>query len=134
MAHRAHTHITNLSNEHSSWLRGIAFYKDELIILKDRLAEVSFENTAQEVKVEVEHYQNQFIIQEKNLDDLKNDIQANFRLIQEDLESKAMHVGNSTLAETDSLRNRYIQLEKMVNEMRHAFNRFFCDHMDVVLR
>jgi len=134
MAHRTHTHITNLSNEHSSWLRGIAFYNDELVILKERLAELSFENTAQEVKAEVEHYQNQFIIQEKNLNDLKTDIQSNFTLIGRDLEDKAMHVGNSTLAETDSLRGRYVQLEKIVNETRHAFNRFFCDHMDVVFK
>ncbi len=134
MAHRAHTHVTNLSNEHSAWMRGIEFYNHELGILKERLAEVSFEHTAQEIKAEVEHYQNQFIIQEKNLNDLKNDTQTNFKLIGEDLENRAMHVGNSTMAETDSLRGRYVQLESTVNELRHAFNRFFCDHMDVVLK
>lgn len=131
MAQRAHTHVTNLSNEHSSWLRGIAFYNDELRILKHRLAEVSFENTVQEVKAEVEHYQNQFIIQEKNLLELKTSIDKNFALIGKDLEEKAMHVSNSTMAETDSLRERYIQLEKIVNEVRHEFNRFFCDHMEL---
>lgn len=133
MAHRTHTHVTNLSNEHSSWKRAIAFYNDELVILKKRLQEVSFENTSTDVKAEVEHYQNQFIIQEKNLQDLKTDIDYNFELIGKDLGEKAMHVGNSTMAETDSLRDRYIQLEKTVNELRHSFNRFFCDHMDVVL-
>jgi len=133
MAQRIHTHVTNLSNEHSSWLRGIAFYNDELSILKHRLAEVSFENTTQEVKAEVEHYQNQFIIQENNLRELKKDIDKNFELIGKDLEEKAMHVGNSTMAETDSLRERYVQLEKIVNELRHAFNRFFCDHMETAV-
>ncbi len=127
-------HITNLSNEHSAWIRGIEFYTDEILRLKTRCTEIIEQMKSAPNHDQLEQYLDQFMTLEKDLYLLKNDILVNFNRIKVDLEMKEMHVGNSTLAETDSLRDRYILLEKTVNELRHAFNRFFCNHMDVVLR
>lgn len=130
MAHIKYNHVSNLRSEHTSWLRGLEFYHNELITLKDRLKEVTDENLKQEeTQSALGNYKKTFERQSNDLNNLKADILNNYDLIREDLETKGMHVGNSTLAETDSLRNRYIGLEKEVNDMRHNFNRFFCDHM-----
>lgn len=134
MIYRSYLHISNLTNEHSLWTQGISFYKDELNTLHNRLNEFPEDLKTAGIADQITQYKTEFDTHEKSLETLKKDIDSNFNLIKEDIESKEMHVGNSTLAETDSLRDRYVQLEKAVNHTRHTFNRFFCDHVDVVLR
>lgn len=129
MSHQVLTHISHVSAEHSSWLRGIEFYKDEIRIMKHRLEEVSGKNTGAEVKAQVEHYQNQFMVQEKNLNQLKHEIDAHFKHMEMDVELRAQHLANSTLAEHDVMRESYITTEKIVNELRHEFNHFLSKTM-----
>lgn len=123
------THISHVGAEHSSWLRGIEFYNDELRIMKHRLEEVSGKYTSQEVKSQVEHYQNQFMVQESNLQHMKHDINNHFKHMEHDVEARAQHLANSTLAEHDKMRDSYTTMEKIINELRHEFNRFLCKTM-----
>lgn len=89
MAHQVLTHISNVRAEHSSWLRGIEFYNDEMRIMQHRLEEVSSKNTDIEVKAQVEHYQNQFMVQETNLNHMKHDINNHVKHMESDIESRA---------------------------------------------
>ncbi len=129
MAQHVLSHISHVSAEHSSWLRGIEFYNDELRIMKHRLEEVSYKNSAQDIKKDVEHYQNQFMVQETNLNHLKHDINNHFKHMESDVETHAQHLSNVTLAEHDAMRDKYVTLEKIINEMRHDFNRFLSKTM-----
>ena len=57
-------HISRMSNEQNDWQRGLDFYKDEIKIHAHRLADVSgMYAPKDEVKPQVEHFQNQFIVQ-----------------------------------------------------------------------
>lgn len=105
-------------------MRGIEFYNDEFRILKHRLEEASFKNSAPEFKAKVEHFQNQFIVQESNLNHLKHEINTHFKHMEEDVELRAQHLSNSTIAEHDGMRDKYVTTEKIVNELRHEFNHF----------
>ncbi|MBL0316998.1 MAG: hypothetical protein IPP69_15030 [Flavobacteriales bacterium] len=129
MSQHVLTHISHMSAEHSSWLRGIDFYNDELKIMQHRLQEVSSKYTNPEVKSQVEHYQNQFMVQESNLNHLKHEINNHFKHMEIDVEVHAQHLGNSTLAEHDKMRDKYITEEKIINELRHEFNRFLSKTM-----
>jgi glutaredoxin 2 len=129
MAHQVLSHISHVGAEHNSWLRGIEFYNDELRIMKHRLEEVSTKNTNQDVKKNVEHYQNQFMVQETNLNHLKHDINNHLKHIENDVEVHAQHLSNHTIAEHDVMRDKYITLEKIINDMRHDFNRFLSKNM-----
>lgn len=129
MAQHVLSHISNVSAEHSSWLRGLDFYKDELSIQRHRLAEISQKNTASEIKSQVEHYQNQFIVQEQALDQLKSDIGKHVQHMESDVDTHAQHLSNSTLAEHDKMRDRFVMFEKLFNEMRHEYNRFLVKTM-----
>ncbi len=129
MANQILTHISHVGAEHSSWLRGIEFYNDELAILKSRLQEVSYKNTKEDAKKQVDHFQNQFLVQETNLNRLEHEINAHFKNMKSDIDTHAQHLGNSTIAEHDALRDRYIVQEKIINELRHEFNRFLCEVM-----
>lgn len=129
MAESVLYHVSRMSSEHSDWRRGIEFYRQEMEILKKRLAEVSQKYTRTEVKAEVEHFQNQFIVQRNNLDDLKHAIGVHERHLNQDAGQLDNHIANSTLAEHDELRDRFADLEKTINDLRHEFNRFLARYM-----
>jgi hypothetical protein len=129
MSQHVLSHISQVSAEHSSWLRGIEFYNDELRIMRHRLEEVSPKYTSPDVKKDVEHYQNQFMVQETNLNHLKHDINNHFKHMESDVVTHAQHLSNVTLAEHNAMRDKYVTLEKIINELRHAFNRFLSKTM-----
>jgi len=55
-------------------MREIAFYKEELNVLKTRLEDVVSRNTDKEVLGQVDHFENKFKVLSNNLDILKHDI------------------------------------------------------------
>lgn len=124
-----HVNIKHIKNLNNDGLRGIAFYRQELGILQERLQEVAADNTAREVQERVDHFQNQFLIHENYLAELKHDIHTN----DEDIEAELMHTGNlvsqEVAAEHTRIHERYVNEEKILNELRHEFNRFASEWM-----
>ncbi len=129
MATQTLYHISHITSEYADWLRAISFYKEEISILKNRLAEVSLKNSKPEVKADVEHYQNQFILQNDNLDVLAHDVHEHEKHMNADADRLAQHLSNHTLAEHDNMRERYQVLEKIITDLRHDFNKFLCRYM-----
>jgi len=121
--------VSNISAEHSSWLRGIDFYQDEIIIMRKRLTEVSNNNTAREVKKRVEQFQNQFKVHEEQLHKLKHTVSGHAKNIDSDMIAHHGQLERSTLAEHETMREDYVNSEKLFNEMRHDFNRFLSKHL-----
>src|SRR4051812_34616461 len=68
------TSIYSQHEEHGTWLKKLLFYKDEIRIMQKQLEEVNSRNTGLELKKSVEHFQNQFIIQDKNSDEIRRHI------------------------------------------------------------
>lgn len=66
--------ITEQHHAHREWLNLIGFYADDIKIMENRIAEVNARNTATEVLAQVEHFQNQIIIQKAHLEDLRRAI------------------------------------------------------------
>ena len=66
--------ITDIHSKNREWLNLISFYQDELMIMERRIAEVVAKNTALEVLANVEHFQNQVIIQKNHLLDMRGEI------------------------------------------------------------
>ena len=129
MATQTLYHISHVSNEHSEWMRASEFYIQEIQILENRLSEVSQRYTRDDVKADVEHYQNQFIIQRANFEDLIKDIKTHEIHMSDDAEKKALHLSNTTLAEHDAMRERFQHIEKFINNLRHDFNKFLSRYM-----
>ena len=62
---------SDLHFEHKQWNRELLFWKDELKSLKKRLGELAIRWTNKEILAQLEHYQNQFIIQENIINELQ---------------------------------------------------------------
>lgn len=114
-------HITNL---HTDALRGLDFYKEEIMILKKRLEEIAADNTGHEVSEKVEYFQNQFLIQGNNIDELKHQIKENVKNIEHQIQESSGLVKVNTAGKNIDLYDQYLVLEKIINEIRQEFNRF----------
>mgnify|MGYP003472113139 CR=1 FL=1 len=67
-------YVYDLHAEHREWLNKIAFYKDEIKIMRHRLEQVTEKNTSKEVLALVEHFQNQLIVQDEQNDILRHNV------------------------------------------------------------
>lgn len=119
----------NLASEKSSWIRGIEFYQDEIKIMRKRLNEIAQNNTAREIKKKVEQFQNQFDVHEEQLRKLRNSVKNHATHIAADLNGHHGQLEKSTIAEHDTMRDDYVNTEKLFNEMRHDFNRFVSKYL-----
>jgi len=121
--------IKHTTPQHNEWLRGIAFYEQELEIIRERLEEIASDNTGHEVSEKVEHFQNQLIIHRDYIDGLKHRIHESMKRIEYDVNHLAGHVKESTAAGFDKLKDEYQTEEQMINELRQQFNRFAAEWM-----
>jgi len=123
-------HISRMNNEQHDWQRGLEFYKQELQIHKHRLSDVSgMYDSMAELKANVEHFQNQFIVQRENIDQLAHDLGSFEKKVSHETEVMAEHNTPATLTEHDVLRDRYSALEKTINELRHEHNKFLAKYI-----
>jgi hypothetical protein len=74
--------IVDLHGDHAEWAEKLFFYNDEIAIMQSRLEEIIRKNSSQEVKMKVEHFQNQLIIQSSTIEMLKEMIEKDELLVE----------------------------------------------------
>lgn len=111
------TPISHITAEHSSWLRGISFYQDEIRIMKNRLDELIDQSAGLQFQSRIDE-------REVDLHALHEAIEKHVHHLERDVETRDNSVTNSAMAEHDSMRDRYYALENAINVLRHEFNAF----------
>ncbi len=124
-----HINIKNITNLHNVALRGLDFYGQEIKILQERLEEITAGNTDDEVLKEVDHFQDQLIIHQKYIDELRFRFELNSKNIESEVISMAGFIDENILDENEKLYDQYINEEKIFNDLRHEFNRFAAEWM-----
>lgn len=97
--------------------------------MRVRLDEVASRNTSFEARQGIEHFQNQFDIQEKNIHDLKHKIDEHVQTMGHDAQLHQGRVDQNLKEKEKELMDEYAQLEKVINELRHEFNNFLSKWM-----
>jgi ribonuclease HI len=120
----AYTNATNLVSSQIEWLSTLEFYEKDLEILKKRLTEIINKNTHTEARSGAEHFQNQFIVQKNNIDELKHIIGEHAHLIYEDAKQHAGHVENKLAGKHKEIDAEIKDVEKILIELRQEFNRY----------
>lgn len=110
--------------EHADWLKAIEFYKDDLVVLQKRLAELGLKTTRQSVLAGIEHFQNQFIVQKNNLDELHHYVHEHILHVQNKFHSSAGSKELELTGEHEKRKAEFESLEKVMSELRKEFNRF----------
>ena len=112
------TKIEVLHKDHREWLNKIDFYYDDLKIFRHRLEEVVSHNTSHEVLSRTEHFQNQFIIQKNELDELRHLIHEAEGLIVDAVEKNSIAINRQAIPDDGTLRDRMSHFEKLFHDLR----------------
>jgi hypothetical protein len=110
--------------ENTSWTNSLKFYKDEIILLRERLAEIAFKNTNKIILAEVEHYQNQFIIQRNKIDEIMHAIKLNENALIKEINSNPIAVDHRKVAAHTNEAEQMKTFEKIFADLREKYNRF----------
>lgn len=115
--------IISLHGDHKEWINKLNFYKDDLKIFNSRLAEIASKNNHIEVLAEVEKFQNQFIVQNDNIDQIKHIINLDEDKIIKELNSNPNALDHKTMHHSGE-KDLVDTFEKNFKSIREDFNKF----------
>ena len=112
------TDISQLSAECAEWRQILRNYREEFHNCEKALTQMCKQSLTKDHLTQVEHFQNQFDIQLRNIHDLKQTIKTHERKVQ--LET----AGDGIYAEHEHLLSEFLSLESMLQELRDEFRNF----------
>jgi len=110
--------------ENKEWISKLTFYTDEIKILTGRLEELASKNTTNEVMVGIEHFQNQFIIQRNNIDEILHLVKLNEEALIAEVNSNPVAVDHRKVEYHAKEKDMVESFEKNFNNLRAEFNEF----------
>ena len=115
--------------ENQDWLKRLDFYKEEIVILKERLDEVTSKNNASDFLKDVEHFQNQFIVQRNNIDELAHAIKMNETKLVKEVHANPIAVDHRKVESHEAEADFIGYFEKNFAQLRGEFNQFLTKWM-----
>ncbi|MFN8429049.1 MAG: hypothetical protein U0V04_03645 [Spirosomataceae bacterium] len=122
-------YIFELHDEHTQWLNDLKFYKDQLKKFEERLAHISAKNPDKEVKIQVEKFQNRFLIQRNEIDYFRHDIKQQENELELEEQTAPIVSVERTLEEEEALKERREIFVSLFEEMKKEFNVFVEEHL-----
>jgi hypothetical protein len=122
-------HIDQLHFEHRLWSSGAGFYADELGIYQGRLEEIASKNNSGNIPEQIEHFQNQFIIQKEQLDILTHDIMMHDRSLSHYAQKHPVAIDHVLFADHAVLRSKNEAFVKLFQELKSEFTAFLERHL-----
>jgi septal ring factor EnvC (AmiA/AmiB activator) len=117
-------YVYDLHTENVEWLKQAGFYKDELTILGKRIAEVASRNTSKEIQAQIEHFQNQLIVQKNQLDHLQHNIKQQENEVEENIRQNPTAVDRRKIDDHSALRDDVTTFDKLFQSMRSEIMEF----------
>lgn len=118
------TDTTQLNKECNSWRDELRSCRNEMGRLRDQLQRFATGQNDKEILSEVEHFHNQFYIQQINIHDLKQAIKNHDRKLAMDISSLNGKVSDETISEHEELNDQYENLKHTIDELRSDFANF----------
>jgi hypothetical protein len=121
--------ISEIHTAHREWLNKIAFYRDEVKFMQHRIEEIASNNTGQEVLVQVEHFQNQLIIQTSTLDQFSHDINKHEKAITDMILANPVASDHRRAEPVAGMADSVQTFERIFNDLRHELIHFLAKVM-----
>lgn len=122
-------YVYDLHAEHKEWLNKIAFYKDEIKVMRHRLSEVATKNTDKEVQALVEHFENQLIVQDEQADITRHDVKEYENVIEDHLKKNEIAADHLKWNDHTQMRDRIETFERIFNDLRKELIGFLAKWM-----
>lgn len=98
------------------WKRELVFFKEEILIFKTRLNEVAQKNTASDILMQVEHFENKFKIMNNHLDELLHDVNL-----------KSVNIFQQAAAKPQYISVKMIDSDENIQELMEFTNKDFTE-------
>lgn len=121
--------ITELHIEHTEWLKKLDFYTDEIAVMRKRVEEIASKNTGKEILAQIEHFQNQLIVQKNNVDEIRHSIKDHETYLENRIKENPTASDHRSVNDHPKMRENVNGFEKVFNELRHEFNSFLSKTM-----
>jgi hypothetical protein len=120
---------SDLHFEHKQWRRELFFWEDEIKSFRNRLVELVNRWTNKTVLAQLDHYQNQFKIQEEAINELLDDINLHEINISEHSKKGEDVLDTSVVKKHIEFRNHMDTQRRIYNELKKEFFRFLSEYM-----
>lgn len=116
--------ISQLHEEHKEWMNKLLFYRDELSVMDDRILGIAKKKPQKEIMTMVEHFQNQVILQNEQIDILNHDIKSHEAYLHTAVEKKGAEIDTENFSDHQKHKESIAVFEKIFRELREEFNEF----------
>lgn len=121
--------ISELHEEHKTWLNKLLFYKDELKIMDNRILEVAKKNTSKEEQSLIDHLNNQLIIQKEQINILTHDIKSHESYLNVAVIDNDKDIDNESFLDHKKHRESIAIFEKLFKDLREELIDFLSKWM-----
>ena len=121
--------IGDLHFEHEMWKRELNFCDDEIKILNAILDEVTAKNKDHYMLSEVEHFQNQFIVQKQNIDTFLHHINKDEQNLAQFAKDHPVAIDHVHFTDHGKMRDNMEGFAKIYNELKQEFRLFLTKWM-----
>jgi len=123
------TTVYSQHQEHIVCLNKLSFYTDDMAIMQKRIEEIAKKNTAKEVQVQVEHFQNQLLIQSNDMDEIKRHIKQDENQLTDNVLKNETAVDHRKVEDHAVERADVKAFEDNFNQLRKELNHFVAQWM-----
>ena len=120
---------SDLHFEHKQWRRELLFWEDELKSLQNRLNELVLRWTDKDVLAQLEHYQNQLIIQENAIGELEDFINLHELKISEQTKKGIDALDLQLVKKHNEIREQMDTQRNLYSDLKRNFFRFLSKYM-----
>ena len=111
-------------HENQTWERSLDFFKLENTFLKNRLSQVVDHRTDKEFLALAEQFQNQFILKDEFIDELRHDVNLQLGVMKQYQITGNKIIDDRVVKKQGKLRNEIEYLEKDFSNLRNEFNKY----------
>ncbi|MFZ1705361.1 MAG: hypothetical protein WAT79_13515 [Saprospiraceae bacterium] len=122
-------YISDLHFEHVIWKKELEFWEEQIITFIKRLEEVVVRWTDNEVRAQVEHFQNKFILHNDVIDVLKKDVKRHEKQISEYAQEHPVAINHIHFDDHTSLRDRMETQREIYTELKNEYFKFLSKTM-----
>ena len=122
--------IPKLHLEYRNWMNELAFCKEEITIFESHLENVVNRHSEVPVRAQVEHFQNQFILQKEVIDELRHELHISERQLAGFVkELSGLGLQSIKMDNHSKRRDDVNTFRKIYKELKDDFRRFEADNL-----
>lgn len=122
-------YLSDLHFEHRQWTSELKFWEEEIASFRKRLGEVVIRYTSNEVRASIEHFQNQFILHDEVIDQLKKEVKTHEKMVAQTAEEKPTAIDRVKFDDHTGLREKLDTQRSIYGELKSEYFSFLSKTM-----